>query len=404
MNQSRFVKGLTVTMLVALVFSVWTAPFARAAVPTVPAGADSTPIIYYYTEGCSECRAVEQYLDALSTAYDFYLYKKVDSLDAAGAKVRSTLDTAYGVPDAERGVAPTIFVGDKVFLREPAIKAGLEQALISSTPALRQHLLDAEAAAENGGGSEPTDLFKTFSVLTVVGAGLLDGINPCAFATLIFFISYLIMRSKSKRDILFVGLAFAAGVFLAYLAAGMGLYQFVSRVPWFFALSKWFYMIIGIFAAVIAVLSVRDAWRARHGDLGDMTLQLPERNKGMIHKLIRDQARTGFVATSAFLVAFPVSLFEFMCTGQTYLPTIVLIFSQNVLRQRAALFLVIYNLLFILPLVLITVIAYLGVTSDHLVTWLKRNAAPVKAATAVLFVALAGFLLVRALTLFGVIR
>jgi cytochrome c biogenesis protein CcdA len=397
-------KGLAVATLLALVCGVWAAPFARAAVPTAPAHADSTPIIYYYTEGCSECRAVEQQLEALSTRYDFYVYKKADSLDGAGAKVRSALDTAYGVPEAERGVAPTIFVGDKVFLREPAIKTGLEQALKSSTPVLRQYLLDAQATAEKGGGSEPTDLFKTFSILTVIGAGLLDGVNPCAFATLIFFISYLIMRSKSRRDILFVGLAFAAGVFLAYLAAGMGLYQVVSRVPWFFALSKWFYLAIGIFAAVIAVLSVRDAWRARNGDLGDMTLQLPERNKGMIHKLIRDQARTGFVATSAFLVAFPVSLFEFMCTGQTYLPTIVLIFSQSVLKQRAALLLVIYNLLFILPLVLITVIAYLGVTSDHLVAWLKRNAAPVKAATAILFVALAGFLIVRALTLFGVIR
>lgn len=404
MNRPGFLKVLVVATLAVVVCGAWAAPFAHAAVPATPLHVDSTPIIYYYTEGCSECQAVDQYLDTLSTKYDFYVYKKVDSLDSAGAKVRSALDTSYGVPDAQRGIAPTIFVGDKVFLREPAIKTGLEQALKSSTPALRQHLLDAEAAAEKGGGSEPTDLFKTFSVLTVIGAGLLDGINPCAFATLIFFISYLIMRSKSKRDILFVGLTFALGVFIAYLAAGLGLYQLVSRAKWFFALSKWFYLAIGVFAAVIAVLSVRDAWRARHGDLGDMTLQLPERNKGMIHRLIRDQARTGFVATGAFLVAFPVSLFEFMCTGQTYLPTIVLIFSQNVLKQRAALFMVVYNLLFILPLVLITVIAYLGVTSDHLVTWLKKNAAPVKVATAVLFVALAGFLIVRALTLFGVIR
>jgi hypothetical protein len=81
----------------------------------------------------------------------------------------------------------------------------------------------------------------------------------------------------------------------------------------------------------------------------------------------------------------------------------VLIVSQDALRARAALLLVVYNLLFILPLVLITGIAYLGVTSEHLVAWLKKNATPVKAATAVLFVALAGFLLVRALTLFGVI-
>jgi cytochrome c biogenesis protein CcdA len=390
--------------LIALACTLSATGRVRAIEQTAAPSAASTPLVYYYTEGCSECRAVELQLDALMSRYDFYIYRKVDSLDAAGAGIRSALDTAYGVPDAQRGVAPTIFVGDQVFIREPAIKAGLEKALQESTPGLRQHLVDAWAAGEKGGGKEPTDLFKTFSVLTVIGAGLLDGVNPCAFATLIFFISYLIMRSKSRRNILFVGLAFAAGVFIAYLAAGLGLYQLVSRATWFFALSKWFYLIVGVFAAVIAVLSIRDAWRARHGDLGDMTLQLPERNKGIIHKLIRGQARTGFVATSAFLVAFPVSLFEFMCTGQTYLPTIVLIFSQDALRARAVLLLVVYNLLFILPLVLITGIAYLGVTSEHLVAWLKKNATPVKAATAVLFVALAGFLLARALTLFGVIR
>jgi cytochrome c biogenesis protein CcdA len=399
--RGHVVRPLVLSLLVAL--SVLAGITPARAVSSAPAPTEATPIIYFYTQGCSECKAVEQELAALESAYSMTTYRKYDALDKASIGIRASLDEQYQVPMSQRGVAPTIFVGDQVFVREKAIKGGLEDALRSSTPESRQHLLDAYETAEKAGGTEPTDLFKTFSVLTVIGAGLLDGVNPCAFATLIFFISYLIMRSKSKRNILFVGLAFAGGVFLAYLAAGLGLYQLVSRATWFFALSKWFYLIVGVFAAVIAVLSVRDAWRARHGDLGDMTLQLPERNKGMIHRLIRGQARTGFVATSAFLVAFPVSLFEFMCTGQTYLPTIVLIFSQDVLRTRAVLLLVVYNLLFILPLVFITCIAYFGVTSEHLVAWLKRNATVVKAATAVLFVALSAFLLVRALTLFGVI-
>jgi len=399
---SRTVRSLVLSLLIALSVLVGITPAHAAG--SAPVAADATPIIYFYTEGCSECQAVDQYLASLESKYNVTIYKKFDALDKAGVDIRASLDEEYQVPVSQRGVAPTIFVGDHAFVREKAIRDGLEDALRSSTALSRQHLLDAYKAAEKGGGSEPTDVFKTFSVLTVVGAGLLDGINPCAFATLIFFISYLIMRSKAKRDILFVGLAFSLGVFIAYLAAGLGLYQLVSRAKWFFALSKWFYLAIGIFAAVIAVLSVRDAWRARHGDLGDMTLQLPERNKGIIHKLIRDQARTGFVATGAFLVAFPVSLFEFMCTGQTYLPTIVLIFSQNVLRERALLFLIVYNLLFILPLVLITSIAYFGVTSEHLVAWLQKNATVVKVATAVLFVVLSSFLMVRALTLFGVLK
>ncbi len=389
-------------LLILLSFLAGITPAHAAA--TAKNASDATPVIYFYSEGCSECHAVELYLASLESRYNVLMYKKYDALDKAGVGIRASLDEQYGVPVSQRGVAPTIFVGDVALVREQAIKAGLENALRSSTPQSRQHMLDAFVTATKGKDTEPTELFKTFSILTVIGAGLLDGINPCAFATLIFFISYLIMRSKSKRDILFVGLAFSAGVFAAYLAAGLGLYQLVSRAKWFFALSKWFYLVIGIFAAVIAVLSVRDAWRARHGDLGDMTLQLPERNKGIIHALIRGQARTGFVATSAFLVAFPVSLFEFMCTGQTYLPTIVLIFSQNVLKARATLLLIVYNLLFILPLVLITVIAYFGVTSEHLVAWLKRNATIVKAATSVLFVALASFLIIRALTLFGVLK
>jgi len=75
-----------------------------------------------------------------------------------------------------------------------------------------------------------------------------------------------------------------------------------------------------------------------------------------------------------------------------------------VLRERAFFFLIVYNLLFVLPLVLITSIAYFGVTSEHLVAWLKKNATVVKVATAVLFVALSSFLMVRALTLFGVLK
>jgi cytochrome c biogenesis protein CcdA len=399
---SRAVRSSVLSLLIMLTVLAGIRPAYAAGSASAPA--EATPIIYFYTEGCSECQAVDQYLTSLESKYNVTIYKKYDALDKAGVSIRASLDEQYQVPASERGVAPTIFVGDHAFVREKAIKEGLEDALRSSTALSRQHLLDAYKAAEKSGGSEPTDVFKTFSVLTVIGAGLLDGINPCAFATLIFFISYLIMRSKSKRDILFVGLTFALGVFIAYLVAGLGLYQLVSRAKWFFALSKWFYLAIGIFAAFIAVFSVRDAWRARHGDLGDMTLQLPERNKGMIHRLIRDQARTGFVATGAFLVAFPVSLFEFMCTGQTYLPTIVLIFSQNVLRDRAVLFLIVYNLLFVLPLVLITSIAYFGITSEHLVAWLKKNAVVVKVATAVLFIALSSFLMVRALTLFGVLK
>jgi cytochrome c biogenesis protein CcdA len=359
-------------------------------------------IVYYYTEGCSECQAVDLLLESLKTKYSFTVVRKYDALDVQGSKVRASLDDQYGVPEEQRGTAPTIFVGKTALVREKDIRAGLEKALATTDAEGNAWLASALATADKG-SSSAEDAFRTFSVLTVIGAGLLDGVNPCAFATLIFFISYLIMRSKKKRDILLVGVAFGAGVFLAYFLAGLGLYKYVAQAKWFFAIARWFYLAIGLFALVIAALSFRDAYRVRHGKLEDMSLQLSQRQKKAIHGLIRKTANTGFLATTAFVVAFPVSLFEFLCTGQTYLPTIVLIYSQSALRARATLLLVVYNLLFILPLLVITLVAWLGTTSDRMTGWLTKNAVVVKIATAVLFLAIATFLLVRAFTLLGVI-
>lgn len=373
-----------------------------AGAATVAGTKTDVSIVYFYTEGCSECQAVDQLLESLKTKYLFTVVRTYDALDVQGSKVRASLDDQYDVPEEQRGTAPTVFVGKTALVREKAIRAGLENVL-ATTDTQGNAWLDSALVTADKGGSSAEDAFRTFSILAVIGAGLLDGVNPCAFATLIFFISYLIMRSKRKQDILLVGAAFGAGVFLAYFLAGLGLYKYVAQAKWFFAIARWFYLAIGVFALIIAMLSIRDAYRVRHGRLEDMTLQLPARQKQAIHGLIRKTANTGFLATSAFLVAFPVSLFEFLCTGQTYLPTIVLIYSQSALRARATLLLAIYNLLFILPLLVITFVAWLGTTSEKMTGWLTENTVFVKIATAMLFLLIAGFLLVRAFTLLGVI-
>ncbi|MCE5192494.1 MAG: hypothetical protein ABFD13_04795 [Candidatus Cryosericum sp.] len=399
MSRARTLRLVGLVLLLGLLVSSTALPMAHA---TTTDTRTNVSVVYYYTEGCSECQAVDLLLDSLKSKYSFTIIRKYDALDVDGSKVRASLDDQYNVPEDQRGTAPTLFVGKTALVREKAIRAGLENALATTDAQGNAWLASALATADKGGSSSE-DAFRTFSVLTVIGAGLLDGVNPCAFATLIFFISYLIMRSKKKRDILLVGVAFGAGVFLAYFLAGVGLYKYVAQAKWFFAIARWFYLAIGVFALIIAVLSIRDAYRVRHGRLEDMTLQLPARQKQAIHGLIRKTANTGFLATSAFLVAFPVSLFEFLCTGQTYLPTIVLIYSQSALRARATLLLAIYNLLFILPLLVITFVAWLGTTSEKMTGWLTKNTVVVKIATAVLFLLIAGFLLVRAFTLLGVI-
>ncbi len=62
------------------------------------------------------------------------------------------------------------------------------------------------------------------------------------------------------------------------------------------------------------------------------------------------------------------------------------------LRARARLYLVAYNLMFISPLAVVFILAYLGTTSQQLGLLIHRHAAKVKLAMAALFLMLAGWM------------
>ena len=86
------------------------------------------------------------------------------------------------------------------------------------------HRLDAVAEPELATG-ETTMLtrFAAIRVGVVLGSGLLDGVNPCAFATVVFLLSYLQLRHPRRRQLWQVGLGFVVGVFATYYVLGLGL-------------------------------------------------------------------------------------------------------------------------------------------------------------------------------------
>ena len=75
--------------------------------------------------------------------------------------------------------------------------------------------------------------FRTFEPLAIAGAGLTDGINPCAFASIVFFISFLSLQGYKKRELIIIGLTFIFAVFITYLAIGLGLFSFLYRIRGF---------------------------------------------------------------------------------------------------------------------------------------------------------------------------
>ncbi len=346
-------------------------------------------IAYFYQTGCDVCSRVEADLNYLKSQYSQLMVIEFNIYDSADLAAWMTEQVGFS-GDFQ---TPALFIGDYVLVDDEILPESiipiLEEYKESGTEA---YWLDYNASQ---GQQSVIDQFKNMGWLTVVAAGLIDGINPCAFATLIFFVSYLTLSGRKGKEVLLVGGSFTVGVFIAYFAVGLGLYQILDLVGGTLdIISKVVYGLTGVFCLVLAVLSFIDYRKAKAGGTEDMMLKLPETLRKRINATIRKGRGTKNYVIGAFVAGLLVSLLELACTGQVYLPTIIFVSSIPELRLQAILYLVIYNLLFILPLVVIFVLVYFGTTSKDLTKFLQERAALVKFLMAFVFIALGSWLLI----------
>jgi cytochrome c biogenesis protein CcdA len=234
----------------------------------------------------------------------------------------------------------------------------------------------------------------SFSAITVVAAGLLDGLNPCAFTTIVFFISFLAHVGKRKRELIITGLTFSLAVFATYLLIGLGLFKALFVLSGYRLFAEILYYGIIALLLVFAALSIHDCIVFSKTDQSKrILLQLPESFKRRIHDAIRKHAKGTNLVLGAVILGFVVTLFESVCTGQVYLPTIAFVLKHPDMRVNALFYLVLYNLMFILPLVVIFLLAYFGLKSDQLGKFFRGKVVMSKAALACLFVGLAVLLI-----------
>ena len=350
---------------------------------------------YFYEVGCQECSRAEYDIRYVQSKYPQLVVEEYNVQEDAA--LSEWLGARLGVPERQRLATPALFVGEDYLigtditaeallaLAEKYAPTGVDRAWADFDP--------------NEGGQSIVDRFRSFGVLTVAFAGLVDGLNPCAFATLTFFVSYLALSGRQGREILAVGLAFTLGVFLAYLAVGLGFYEVLDLLGGLLTtLGRWVYGLTALMCAVLAVFSFLDFLKARRGEIGDMSLNLPHSLRMRINAVIRrGRGSRAFVAGS-FVTGIAVSFLELACTGQVYLPTIVFVMSRPELRVRALMFLLLYNLLFIVPLVVVFILAYYGTGSKQLTRFLQQRAATLKLGMALLFAALATWLTLSIVT------
>jgi cytochrome c biogenesis protein CcdA len=377
-------------------------------------------LIYFYQMGCPKCDRANALLTYMGKRYPQLNIRKTDINTADGKRLNETLSNRLNLPMDQRLIAPAIFIGND-YLPPDEITESKVEALIQKHREERPGITVSERKPSLATPPPPPSpsfsptleetkkaeesiirRFKSLGVLAILSAGLIEGLNPCALATLIFFISYLTMVGRKRKEIFWGGIGFSTASFVTHLLLGLGILSFIEHFPFLTLFSRIIYLITFLFALFLGILSLYDYIQLKRGRPSKMKLQVPNFLKKRIHQTIR--ARSGELEANeeshsvhfmfaATVIGFIVTLFQFTCTSQVYLPTILFVTNIPSLKGSAVLYLILYNLIYIVPLLVIFTIVYWGISSEQLGFFLQRRASTIKLLTALFFFALAGILI-----------
>ena len=233
-----------------------------------------------------------------------------------------------------------------------------------------------------------TNISLQWTFLTVLIAGLADGFNPCAFSIIIVLAGILAVGGRKRRARLLGGWSFCTASFLTYMAMGLGLMRVLRALEGLRLFYDIVMTMLSITLFILGFLSVRDAYRYRKEKVPSaIALQLPDKVKRLIRVVAETSWSGPAVVVTGFGCGFLVTLLDSLCTGQIYVPVLALI-SREVEAWHSFMFLVVYNLAFIAPLIVIFILAAKGADSERMSRWSKRNVFPSKIAMGFVFVIL----------------
>jgi cytochrome c biogenesis protein CcdA len=345
----------------------------------------SVSLLFFTKAGCNACEKISEILPELSSYFPNLEVKTLDIETIKAMEINEFLCDKYGVSQKVRLIAPAVFAANGCLIKEEIGFASLGQLLSRSAAIDDGEWFKMEEEDEEIAKESIIDRYSTFSVGVIALAGFLDGINPCAFATILFLLSYLQFTKRRPKEVSQIGIAFIAGVFIAYFTLGIGLVEVIARLSVLRWLGNVMNAGLAAFALIIMTLSVRDGILCLKGQMNDMTLQLPLFLKKRIHSTIRKGTKHRNFVLAAFVTGGIVSFLELACTGQVYAPTILFMLKTGRNYGGALWCLLIYNLAFIGPLIAVFILTSVGMTNQRLQDYFQGHGALVKFATAGLF-------------------
>ncbi len=336
----------------------------------------TSPIVVdiFFSAGCGDCwpYAEDVLLPALrssgisatSKIHDYTIpeeRQKMSKMIDAIALPRSIADSLYAFIPTGKGTLVVLGHVPANLIKDALNSPSLPQKLVLWQPkmhgdpteyklwawkgevqtfSLETPLEEALKSLESASGALPVGLANLPELLpAVVVTGLLDSVNPCAFAVILLLIAFLFTLRQSRGRILQLGFVYIGVIFLVYFSIGLGLLRAIrlSGDPHFIARAgSWLLIVLG-------VINLLEFFFPKF----PIKLHMPSFAGDWTNQLIKQATLPATIAAG-----FLVGLCTFPCSGGIYVSIITLLNAKTTLSWGLV-YLFIYNLIFVFPLVVI---------------------------------------------------
>jgi len=335
-------------------------------------------VLFFYQTGCLHCEVVEYFLKDLESRCNNL---KIIRLEVGSDENNRDVFLKYTQERGLKTVTPIVVVGNTSLVGEKEMKDNIEGIVKECSeechPCIAINGTYIESEPPEGG---------VLSLVAVVSTGFIDGVNPCAFAVMIFFVSYLTAVGRSKRTILLSGMAYITAVFFTYLGLGIGVMGAIRTLN----IQQYLPIPVALFTLLVGFLSLYDAYTSRKKP-SDMVIKMPSKLRGLVNKVIRENVRSRYIIGVSVLLGVLVASFELPCTGEVYLPILSILSHKGVLVALP--FLAVYNFMFVLPLFGLFALIYQGTDSQRVAQFVMRHTPLMKLLVGILLILLAFYLL-----------
>ncbi|MCK4319023.1 hypothetical protein KAW38_00440 [Candidatus Micrarchaeota archaeon] len=302
-------------------------------------------IDFYYGEGCPHCKRTLETFGELSEEYPLEINAYNVYTDKEKREEFIKAYYKFGA-DINRGGVPTIIVENTTFvigeMEEKTWRFVFKECIINGCPEgiyTENSLIEMELTRTG-----PSAL----TLPTLFGAALVDSVNPCTIAVMAMLLA-VVLVAKGRKEMLISGTIFFLTIYAMYFLMGIGILNIIENT----GIREVFLGVVTVGALVLAAMEINAYFYYKPGF---WAVEMP----GFLRPHAKAFIENATTHPGVFVAAMFCSLFLIPCSSGPYLMVLAMIAEGSV---EGYLYLALYNAVFILPMVAITLLIYMNKTT-----------------------------------------